>query len=454
MTSIRRNHFLPFTVLAYAMAFPSTASSVSLEIKGGNLPVIAVSPDQNSGLDGVYVVADLNDCILEYASDSADKVRWYAFKNLGGAFSEEINEITVKDNKSSVKARSGSCGYIVEDNGRNHCFWVVDYSESIFEPHSVKASEHQSCDATLLDVDSSCAPIHYYTVNGRQETLSREIPLRYQTLEWDSESKLYRQVEKEVLLANLPSQVSVYPPVYCSTDFTISEDRFQRQWGQYSEIRSANFNPYSVAAVTEAEQLNTLPDGEDLSNIITSGEGSLGGSAPVDISFRAYVTDAVVHSEWQLARDEEFEDVAYRIYSSDFEYTFTEDGTLFARFIASNADGSCEAYGDIYPINIGSSVLKIPNAFSPDGDGINDEWKVAYRSLVDFSCSIFDRNGHQVYSFDNPATGWDGKRNGKAVNPGVYFYVIQAVGADGKKYKKSGDINILRHNDQENISEE
>ena len=36
-------------------------------------------------------------------------------------------------------------------------------------------------------------------------------------------------------------------------------------------------------------------------------------------------------------------------------------------------------------------------------------------------------------------------RGDKPVRPGVYYYVIQATGADGKKYKKSGDINIIRH---------
>ena len=40
--------------------------------------------------------------------------------------------------------------------------------------------------------------------------------------------------------------------------------------------------------------------------------------------------------------------------------------------------------------------------------------------------------------------GWDGKYKGKYVKPGVYYYVIEAKGADGKEYKKKGDINILR----------
>lgn len=49
-----------------------------------------------------------------------------------------------------------------------------------------------------------------------------------------------------------------------------------------------------------------------------------------------------------------------------------------------------------------------------------------------------------MYHFKDPAGGWDGRYKGKLVAPGVYYYVIKAKGADGKNYKRSGDINILR----------
>ena len=82
-------------------------------------------------------------------------------------------------------------------------------------------------------------------------------------------------------------------------------------------------------------------------------------------------------------------------------------------------------------------------------------WRVGYRSLTEFKCWIFDRYGHEIYHFDNPSGGWDGKRGGKYVESGVYYYVIQAVGADGRKYKKGGDINILRHkNVNNNVTQE
>ena len=195
---------------------------------------------------------------------------------------------------------------------------------------------------------------------------------------------------------------------------------------------------------TEAVQTN-LSDGEDASNMIKGDDTLLGGSAPADFTFYAYTTDAVIHNEWQIADDPDFEYVRYRFNEQDLDYTFREEGKYYIRFIGSNEDGSCETVGETYEVGIGASDLRIPNAFSPDGDGVNDIWKVGYRSLLEFKCWIFDRNGRKLYYFDNPSGGWDGQAHGKTVSPGVYFYVIEAVGADGVKYKKGGDINIIRY---------
>jgi hypothetical protein len=55
-----------------------------------------------------------------------------------------------------------------------------------------------------------------------------------------------------------------------------------------------------------------------------------------------------------------------------------------------------------------------------------------------------------MFHWTNPAEGWDGKKGGKYVSPGVYFYIIEAEGADGEKYNRKGNINILRSKNVEN----
>jgi gliding motility-associated-like protein len=106
--------------------------------------------------------------------------------------------------------------------------------------------------------------------------------------------------------------------------------------------------------------------------------------------------------------------------------------------------------------------------FTPNGDGTNDEFRVAYRSLREFHCWVYNRWGKLVYEWTDPAKGWDGTIYGKPAAEGAYYYVIRALGTDADKnarytmkavynkkklkadeamigvYQLSGDINLLR----------
>lgn len=173
-----------------------------------------------------------------------------------------------------------------------------------------------------------------------------------------------------------------------------------------------------------------------------SGVG-LGGSAPVIIRFESYPPDEAMYVEWQISRDEEFEEIRIRFNERIIEYHFVDPGINYVRCVVTDMDNGEEYYGETYTVIISDSDLKVPNFFSPDGDGINDEWKVSYRSLAKFDCSIFDRQGHLLFHSSDPSKGWDGLVRGKKIGSGVYYYIINATGSDGIRYKKSGDINVI-----------
>jgi gliding motility-associated-like protein len=79
----------------------------------------------------------------------------------------------------------------------------------------------------------------------------------------------------------------------------------------------------------------------------------------------------------------------------------------------------------------------IPNAFSPDGDGVNDTWVIpAVSHSSDFTLEIYDRWGNLVYDYDNAGHAtpdwWDGRSNGRwnfqdgePLPTGTYFYIIK-----------------------------
>ena len=95
--------------------------------------------------------------------------------------------------------------------------------------------------------------------------------------------------------------------------------------------------------------------------------------------------------------------------------------------------------------------LFVPNAFSPNGDGVNDVFFInAYKS-IDYikSWKILGRWGEVVYGNENfapndPTNGWDGRLKDKLLDPGVYIWVAEVVYLDGYEELVSGDVTLLR----------
>ena len=438
---------LIFFFISGCLAAPSFSQSLSFS--GNSLRVLEETPEKLTGLEKIYVLYSTEGVTASYTSSAGNRVNWLKYGNLGGGHAEEAAS-SQDDNVSTLGVLEGDKGYIIEDGDRRYCFWVTDYLPHRLKLQSASPALDQECGVSVIEVTGIGDPIRYFTINGMQKTLDQEITVEYTTQEWNEglNPSNFQDVAISRKFESLQPQYRLSPPNYCSSTFKVSGDKFLKAWNWEESVESQIVNPYSVDARTFADQLSESSS-EDTemsgSNQIGSGQiDGLGGSAPCEIEFEAYVTDGIIHHEWQLTRDPGFENIDYRFTQQDLDYTFMEEGTHYLRYIGSNADGSCEYVSDTYEVTIGESDLKVPNAFSPNGDGVNDEWKVAYRSLLDFQCSIFDRQGHQVCHLTSPEQGWDGKVKGKTVDSGVFFYVIEATGTDGKKYRKSGDINIVK----------
>ena len=108
----------------------------------------------------------------------------------------------------------------------------------------------------------------------------------------------------------------------------------------------------------------------------------------------------------------------------------------------------CTDVSDSVKIKVDESLIDIPNVFTPDGDGYNDWFMVESKSLRFISMEVFSRSGLKVYGFYGEGeklkdwTGWDGNINNSSIkaSPGVYFYIIRAIGwddvlYDSKKYR-------------------
>ena len=90
--------------------------------------------------------------------------------------------------------------------------------------------------------------------------------------------------------------------------------------------------------------------------------------------------------------------------------------------------------------------LLIPTGFSPNGDGVNDEFKVVRSLNIDklIEFAVFDRWGEKVFSTDNIDEGWDGTHQGRPSPLGVYVWMVMAETKDGQQITKKGNVTLLR----------
>jgi len=86
--------------------------------------------------------------------------------------------------------------------------------------------------------------------------------------------------------------------------------------------------------------------------------------------------------------------------------------------------------------------LTIPNAFSPNNDGINDVWNIpALSSYADCSVQIFNRYGQLLFESKGYSKPWNGTFKGEQLPVATYYYIITA---NIKSGKIAGSVNILR----------
>jgi gliding motility-associated-like protein len=90
-------------------------------------------------------------------------------------------------------------------------------------------------------------------------------------------------------------------------------------------------------------------------------------------------------------------------------------------------------------------LLDLPNAFSPNGDGVNDIFRLRYQGLQRLEVLIFDRWGLQVFgNGGNPTLEWTGEFNGKPCPEDVYAVRATATSLGGRTLEKVGTITLIR----------
>jgi gliding motility-associated-like protein len=125
-------------------------------------------------------------------------------------------------------------------------------------------------------------------------------------------------------------------------------------------------------------------------------------------------------------------------------FNFPDTGT-YAYRVSGLTDQGCSGYDSIIFHVVNDVVFYVPNAFSPNGDGLNDYAKIiqaGYGKLDYFK--IFDRWGNLVFGGSNFRQYWNGTYRGREAESGVYYWVIKASNIKNEQKLFKGDITLLR----------
>lgn len=445
---------------------------------GQGTPLLAADDSQND--IKVYVVYGMDNVTLSYSSSSTAHT-WYRYTK------SKLDAVKIESRQdgttSIVTQVEPGYGYFVEepDGGLPKYIWIVDYSRYLFQIDQLRVLENgDACSGVQFEGKGNMPTIYYYLPNnGFRSTLQREFEISFQSLDsWSDKTSNFPPVTKTITKKIVATDVegttfrfSISEPPYVDTDFTLTGDQFARHFDKANTLSTDSYE--AVAVQLHVDTLLTMTDAD---NINTSKEGL---NAPATILFTAHANDPVasrylwrIYKIKDLAEEpapspdgenpatktvrslradeatgdsgEETGTLLMNFSGEEVEYTFREHGVYKAVAEVSDRSGTCVATEEL-DIVVASSFLDVPNVLTPGvTPGMNDEFRVAYKSLVSFKAWIYNRWGKELYHWTDPAQGWDGMVKGKYVAPGAYYYVIEAVGSDGKRYKKAGDVNIIR----------
>ena len=127
------------------------------------------------------------------------------------------------------------------------------------------------------------------------------------------------------------------------------------------------------------------------------------------------------------------------------DHQYADTGTYNVLLVITNTNGCTDTIEGTVIVRPDLRIY-IPNAFTPNKDGLNDVFYTYGQGIAEFDITIYDRWGVKIFHTDNPTNGWDGNKEGKPVQQDVYVYVIKIKGydTDAEEISKIGSIVLIR----------
>ena len=345
------------------------------------------------------------------ADASASKFEWFKWSDNTKSFSEPVK--TDNSALSSTANNLEEGGYQIRISGgvdTNFIGWVF-----INKPHSGASLMNRTCDYVALSGEAAVDPFSYRNpANGAEIMLPNGV---------------------RFLWSSTPSSAIPYP------EFAINPITFSPPLENVTYMLQVSD---SFGCVNQSSfYYESIHVKADFSVFPQKGE------APLEVTF----TDKSIRGTSYMWEFGDGKDSISTL--KDPTHIYYRPGEYSVKLTIVNDPHGCIDSMRFDKIEVERSLLDIPNVFTPNGDGINDRFMVQKQSLRYLSVKIYSRTGMMVYSFTGQGEalraweGWDGRINNTSAfaTPGVYFYVIRALGWDDVDYdskEQRGFVHLYR----------
>lgn len=294
----------------------------------------------------------------------------------------------------------------------------------VYMPFTLRIGDEMDCHYITLQIDGLQPPVYDGVYPGAENPLY--------TVVWGGKERVLTES------ASYYTQISQlvegeYRDVECRIKI---KDRYGLEW----ESNRETFHSYIPLAEFSADPMQ--------------------GEAPLEVTFSNESENAQAY-EWYLYKDTtEVQPGAMSVEDSLLEgrifteqhlppYVYEHPGSYNVKLVVVNTRGVNQCSDTFFIpqyIVVDTSLVDVPNVFTPNGDGINDIFRAKTQSLEYFHGVIINRWGRKVYEWNDPQGGWNGKIHGKYASPGTYYYIVTARGREirTRKYVKKGPLLLVR----------
>ncbi|GMQ30191.1 gliding motility-associated C-terminal domain-containing protein [Algoriphagus confluentis] len=229
---------------------------------------------------------------------------------------------------------------------------------------------------------------------------------------------------------------------------------YQVTWASSESSREISFRESGKLKVdivdalgcrTTAETLVEIPNGSTLDSRIHFGYRKLTITSEPEvlvkeeILFESEIAAEILSWTWEFGDGSSSTE-------KDPIHIFQKEGTYEVTLTGYDVYGCSAVETNTIQVNAPEKMVVIPNAFSPNGDGLNDTFLPKLKGVTSFTLEVFNTWGEKLFVTESLETaGWDGTYRGQQVPPGNYLYrITYTLTSSGITHTRSGGITLIR----------